>query len=201
MLFILNSVSLSTGILPVSYKYSVEASTHKWWMVEMSGATPVIFPQLGLEADWWEYNKHHCRENKYLVNLQMDIPYLDFYIFKGLTLEYRLDGVIPDVVFTLQPHCSCSYLPLICLSTNQNIQLMSSLHWPIYNKLYPAAITQFNWVNCWKDNILQQKCVIFGVFDIFAMKILRMQLLPHVLPALVRGLSSSVGSLILAQER
>ena len=82
---LINSVSLSTVILPVSYKYSVEASTHKWWMVEMSGATPVIFPQLGLEADWWEYNKHHCRENKYLVNLQMDIPYLDIYIFKGLT--------------------------------------------------------------------------------------------------------------------
>ena len=55
---LINSVSLSTVILPVSYKYSVEASTHKWWMVEMSGATPVIFPQLGLEADWWEYNKH-----------------------------------------------------------------------------------------------------------------------------------------------
>ena len=66
-----------------------------------------------------------------------------------------LDGVIPNVVFTLQPHFSCSYLPLICLSTNQNIQLIHSLlirtewttgngilvsssHWPIYNKLYPA---------------------------------------------------------------
>ena len=64
-----------------------------------------------------------------------------------------LDGVIPNVVFTLQPHFSCSYLPLICLSTNQNIQLIHSLliriewttgngilvsssHWPIYNKLY-----------------------------------------------------------------
>ena len=51
-------------------------------------------------------------------------------------------------------HFSCSYLPLICLSTNLNIQLihslliriewttgngifMSSSHWPIYNKLYP----------------------------------------------------------------
>ena len=69
----------------------------------------------------------------------------------GPALEYRLDGVIPDVVFTLQPHFSCSYLPLICLLTNQNIQLlfrikwttgngilMSSSHWPIYNKLYPG---------------------------------------------------------------
>ena len=48
-------------------------------------------------------------------------------------------------------HFSCSYLPLICLSTNQNIQLiriewttgnrilMSSSHWPIYNKFYPDA--------------------------------------------------------------
>ena len=48
--------------------------------------------------------------------------------FKHLeTLEYRLDGVIPDVVFTLQLHFSWSYLPLICLSTNQNIQLIHSL--------------------------------------------------------------------------
>ena len=64
-----------------------------------------------------------------------------------------LDGVIPSVVFTLKPRFSCSYLPLICLTTNQNIQLihslliriewttgnrilMSSSHWPIYNKLY-----------------------------------------------------------------
>ena len=29
-------------------------------------------------------------------------------------LEYRLDGVISDVVFTLQPHFSCSSLLLIC---------------------------------------------------------------------------------------
>ena len=71
-------------------------------------------------------------------------------------LEYRLYGVIQDVIFTHQPHFSCSFLSLICLSTNQNIQLihslliriewikgngilMSSLHWPIYNKLYPDA--------------------------------------------------------------
>ena len=66
------------------------------------------------------------------------------------SLEYRLYGVIPL-------HISRSYLPLICLSTNQNIQLiqslliriewstgngilMSSSHWPIYNKLYPDYI-------------------------------------------------------------
>ena len=66
-----------------------------------------------------------------------------------------LDGVIPNFVFTLQLHFRCSYLPLICFSTNQNIQLihsllirtewttgngilMSSSHWPIYNKLYPG---------------------------------------------------------------
>ena len=70
-------------------------------------------------------------------------------------LEYRLYGVIQDVVFTHQPHFSCSFLSLICLSTNQNIQLihslliriewttgngilMSSSHWPIYNKFSPA---------------------------------------------------------------
>ena len=73
---------------------------------------------------------------------------------KVLSWSTDLDGVTPDVVFTLQLHFSCSYLPLICLSTNQNIQLihslliriewttgngilLSSLHWPIYNKLYP----------------------------------------------------------------
>ena len=66
-----------------------------------------------------------------------------------------LEGVIANVVFKLQLHFSCSYLPLICLSTNQNIQLIHSLlirtewttgngilvsspHWPIYNKLYPG---------------------------------------------------------------
>ena len=71
-----------------------------------------------------------------------------------MILEYRLDGVIPDVVFILQPNFSCSYLSLICLSTNQNIQLIHSLliriewttgngilvsssHWPIYNKFPP----------------------------------------------------------------
>ena len=57
-------------------------------------------------------------------------------------------------------HFSCSYLPLICLSTNQNIQLihsfiiriewttgngilMSSSYWPIYNKLYPGVAPLF----------------------------------------------------------
>ena len=77
---------------------------------------------------------------------------------QGRTLEYRLYGVIQDVVFTHQPHFSCSFLSLICLSTNQNIQLihslliriewttgngilMSSSHWPIYNKFPPESIT------------------------------------------------------------
>ena len=81
------------------------------------------------------------------------------YCQTGYRLEYRLDGVIPDVVLVLQPHFSCSYLPLICLSTNQNIQLIHSLliriewttgngilvsssHWPIYNKLYPDKIVK-----------------------------------------------------------
>ena len=67
-----------------------------------------------------------------------------------------LDGVIPNVVLKLQLYFSCSYLPLIFLSTNQNIQLiqslliriewttgngilMSSSHWPIYNKFPPGA--------------------------------------------------------------
>ena len=67
----------------------------------------------------------------------------------------RLYGVIQDVVFTHHLHLSCSFLSLICLSTNQNVQLMHSLliriewttgngilvsssHWPIYNRLYPA---------------------------------------------------------------
>ena len=71
----------------------------------------------------------------------MDIPYLDFYIFKGLTLEYRLDGVIPDVVFTLQPHFSCSYLPLNkseytadTLSSNQN-------EWTTGNGIFNVVFT------------------------------------------------------------
>ena len=74
-----------------------------------------------------------------------------------------LDGVIPEVVFTIQLHFSCSYLPLIFLSTNQNIQLihslliriewttgngilMSSSHWPIYNKLYPGLDAVDPWM-------------------------------------------------------
>ena len=48
-----------------------------------------------------------------------------------------LDGVIPNVVFTLQLHFSYSYLPLICLSTNHNIQLIHSLplriEWTTWN--------------------------------------------------------------------
>ena len=77
-------------------------------------------------------------------------------------LEYRLYGVIQDVVFTHQPHFSCSFLSLICLSTNQNIQLihslliriewttgngilMSSSHWPIYNKFPPGHNRLFIW--------------------------------------------------------
>ena len=78
------------------------------------------------------------------------------HMLSNFPLEYRLYGVIQDVVFTHQPHFSCSFLSLICLSTNQNIQLihslliriewttgngilMSSSHWPIYNKLYPDS--------------------------------------------------------------
>ena len=72
-----------------------------------------------------------------------------------MLLEYRLYGVIQYVVFTHQPHFRCNFLSLICLSTNQNIQLihspliriewttgngilMSSSHWPTYNKFPPA---------------------------------------------------------------
>ena len=81
--------------------------------------------------------------------------------------DYKLYGVIQDVVFTHQPHFSCSYLPLICLSTNQNIQLIHSLliriewitgneilvsssHWPIYNKFPPGyTVTMMPCCRCW----------------------------------------------------
>ena len=46
--------------------------------------------------------------------------------------------------------------------------------------LFSTAITKFNWVNCWKHNILQQNCVLFGLIDIFARRILCMELSPHV---------------------
>ena len=46
--------------------------------------------------------------------------------------------------------------------------------------VFSTAITKFNWVNCWKHNILQQKCVLFGLFDIFARQILCVELSPHV---------------------
>ena len=55
-----------------------------------------------------------------------------------MRLDYRLYGVIQDVIFTHQPHFSCSFLSLICLSTNQNIQLIHSLliriEWTTGNK-------------------------------------------------------------------
>ena len=47
--------------------------------------------------------------------------------YKVLTLEYRLYGVIQDVAFTYQPYFSCSFLSLICLSTNQNVQPPATL--------------------------------------------------------------------------
>ena len=46
--------------------------------------------------------------------------------------------------------------------------------------VFSTAITQFNWVNCWKHNILQQKCILFGIIDIFARQILCVELSPHV---------------------
>ena len=84
-------------------------------------------------------------------------------------LEYRLDGVISDVVFTFQRHFSSSYLPLICFSTNQNIQLihslliriewttgngilMSSSHWPIYNKFPPGNHSESSHYNTINDD-------------------------------------------------
>ena len=95
------------------------------------------------------------------INIHILLYYLSYkakaldVLFNENTLEYRLYGVIQDVVFTHQPHFSCSLLSLICLSTNQNIQLihsllirtewttgngilMSSSHWPIYDKFPPA---------------------------------------------------------------
>ena len=71
-------------------------------------------------------------------------------IFALASWSTDLDGVIPNVVFTLQLQLFASDLPL-----NQNMQLihslltrierttgngifMSSSHWPIYDKLYPG---------------------------------------------------------------
>ena len=46
--------------------------------------------------------------------------------------------------------------------------------------IFSTAITKFIWVNCWKHNILQQKCHLFGLIDIFARQILCVELSPHV---------------------
>ena len=46
--------------------------------------------------------------------------------------------------------------------------------------VFSTAITKFNWVNCWKHNIFQQNCILFGIIDIFARRILCMELSPHV---------------------
>ena len=46
--------------------------------------------------------------------------------------------------------------------------------------VFSTVITKFNWVNCWKHNIFQHKCVLFGIIDIFSRQIPCMELSPHV---------------------
>ena len=46
--------------------------------------------------------------------------------------------------------------------------------------VFSTVITKFNWVNCWKHNIFQHKCVFFGIIDIFSRQIPCMELSPHV---------------------
>ena len=111
-----------------------------------------IFPQISAFLLWRLKNQPLGR-NSSLETLNIDTITSDSVV---KILEYRLYGVIQDVVFTHQPHFSCSFLSLICLSTNQNIQLihslliriewttgngilMSSSHWSIYIKLYPGC--------------------------------------------------------------
>ena len=93
--------------------------------------------------------KQRCELEIKLGQRRCFVDFLAKLSFNMQLLEYRFRWS------NSSSHFSCSYLPLICLSTNQNIQLihslliriewttgnrilMSSSHWPIYNKLYPV---------------------------------------------------------------
>ena len=93
--------------------------------------------------------KQRCELEIKLGQRRCFVDFLAKLSFNMQLLEYRFRWS------NSSSHFSCSYLPLICLSTNQNIQLihslliriewttgngilMSSSHWPIYNKLYPG---------------------------------------------------------------
>ena len=93
--------------------------------------------------------KQRCELEIKLGQRRCFVDFLAKLSFNMQLLEYRFRWS------NSSSHFSCSYLPLICLSTNQNIQLihslliriewttgngilMSSSHWPIYNKFPPA---------------------------------------------------------------
>ena len=92
--------------------------------------------------------KQQCELEIKLGQRRCFVDFLAKLSFNMQLLEYRFRWS------NSSSHFSCSYLPLICLSTNQIIQLMHSLlirtewttgngilvsssHWPIYNKLNP----------------------------------------------------------------
>ena len=100
--------------------------------------------------------KQRCELEIKLGQRRCFVDFLAKLSFNMQLLEYRFRWS------NSSSHFSCSYLPLICLSTNQNIQLihslliriewttgnrilMSSSHWrwPIYNKLYPGFIREY----------------------------------------------------------
>ena len=126
-------------------------NAHPWTVSLNYNLSRLAGYMIGYKGFYDEKRIFHVLEER-LENLKIPLP---SNVACGGTLEYRLHGVIQDVVFTHQPHFSCSFLSLICLSTNQNIQLihslliriewttgngilMSSSHWPIYNKFPPA---------------------------------------------------------------
>ena len=98
--------------------------------------------------------KQRCELEIKLGQRRCFVDFLAKLSFNMQLLEYRFRWS------NSSSHFSCSYLPLICLSTNQNIQLihslliriewttgngilMSSSHWPIYNKFPPDGFP--NW--------------------------------------------------------
>ena len=119
-----------------------------------------MVPNFASSVSTHTHDSNNKLENQTMVWVLILNSYVQFIVISyvwfqtSYILEYRLYGVIQDVIFTHQQHFSCSFLSLICLSTNQNIQLihsllikiewttgngilMSSSHWPIYYKLYP----------------------------------------------------------------
>ena len=105
---------------------------------------------------------------------------------QAYTCKVELETKVHEV-FTIEPEtgwgfyesssCLCLLVTALSFTTTAGSDKLKAL---ARVGVFSTAITKFNWVNCWKHNIFQQNCVLFGLIDIFARQILRMELSPHV---------------------